>query len=98
MDKNPDNPGDKASQVQVPDIGNRFVSTNGCHGTFIGVFKRFHLLSFQHSSEVHTKIFSLLDGGLCHLWRSEEHTSELQSRPQSVCRLLLEKKNTRGNT
>src|SRR5436305_12122797 len=27
------------------------------------------------------------------LWRSEEHTSELQSRPQLVCRLLLEKKN-----
>src|SRR3989442_9812001 len=28
--------------------------------------------------------------------RSEEHTSELQSRPHLVCRLLLEKKNTRG--
>src|SRR5690554_3375215 len=28
-----------------------------------------------------------------HLPRSEEHTSELQSRPHLVCRLLLEKKN-----
>src|SRR5690554_7039872 len=27
-------------------------------------------------------------------FRSEEHTSELQSRPHLVCRLLLEKKNT----
>src|SRR5690554_7801022 len=27
--------------------------------------------------------------------RSEEHTSELQSRPHLVCRLLLEKKNQR---
>src|SRR5690554_7259577 len=27
--------------------------------------------------------------------RSEEHTSELQSRPQLECRLLLEKKNQR---
>src|SRR5690554_7447409 len=27
-----------------------------------------------------------------HSWRSEEHTSELQSRPHLVCRLLLEKK------
>src|SRR5436305_6769550 len=27
--------------------------------------------------------------------RSEEHTSELQSRPHLVCRLLLEKKNAR---
>src|SRR5690554_7705231 len=26
------------------------------------------------------------------LWRSEEYTSELQSRPHLVCRLLLEKK------
>src|SRR5947209_12012268 len=28
--------------------------------------------------------------------RSEEHTSELQSRQYLVCRLLLEKKKTRG--
>src|SRR6202045_2336979 len=28
--------------------------------------------------------------------RSEEHTSELQSRPHVVCRLLLEKKNDRA--
>src|SRR3712207_7247643 len=28
------------------------------------------------------------------IWRSEEHTSELQSRQYLVCRLLLEKKNT----
>src|SRR3989442_2309714 len=30
--------------------------------------------------------------------RSEEHTSELQSRPHLVCRLLLEKKNTQQQT
>src|SRR5690554_7352241 len=29
------------------------------------------------------------------LFRSEEHTSELQSRPHLVCRLLLEKKNNK---
>src|SRR2546425_8900754 len=28
----------------------------------------------------------------CRLWRSEEHTSELQSLAYLVCRLLLEKK------
>src|SRR5690554_7773059 len=28
----------------------------------------------------------------CLAYRSEEHTSELQSRPHLVCRLLLEKK------
>src|SRR3712207_8624482 len=34
------------------------------------------------------------DGGVLRLDRSEEHTSELQSRQYLVCRLLLEKKNT----
>src|SRR3712207_7681138 len=29
------------------------------------------------------------------IWRSEEHTSELQSRQYLVCRLLLEKKKIR---
>src|SRR5438034_6896018 len=31
--------------------------------------------------------------GETELWRSEEHTSELQSHSDLVCRLLLEKKN-----
>src|SRR3989442_7571293 len=39
--------------------------------------------SFCHSS-------SVMNGTT----RSEEHTSELQSRPHLVCRLLLEKKKT----
>src|SRR5690554_6972272 len=41
-------------------------------------------------------IFSLGTENGCHsdFFRSEEHTSELQSRPHLVCRLLLEKKNT----
>src|SRR5215217_9540121 len=33
-----------------------------------------------------------------HRVRSEEHTSELQSRQYLVCRLLLEKKKTKQNT
>src|SRR3989442_4152340 len=32
-----------------------------------------------------------------HRRRSEEHTSELQSRPHLVCRLLLEKKKKSGH-
>src|SRR5690606_39620668 len=31
-------------------------------------------------------------------WRSEEHTSELQSRENLVCRLLLEKKKLRSES
>src|SRR3712207_8025743 len=34
------------------------------------------------------------DGRSCQIARSEEHTSELQSRQYLVCRLLLEKKKT----
>src|SRR5688572_31707345 len=34
----------------------------------------------------------LIDGGIA--YRSEEHTSELQSQSNLVCRLLLEKKKT----
>src|SRR5687768_17943544 len=38
------------------------------------------------------------DHGLQQIDRSEEHTSELQSRLHLVCRLLLEKKKTRQTT
>src|SRR5690606_40603618 len=34
--------------------------------------------------------FSALEAGQCQWGRSEEHTSELQSRENIVCRLLLE--------
>src|SRR5436305_8450487 len=38
------------------------------------------------------KIKSEMDAQRARFVRSEEHTSELQSRPHLVCRLLLEKK------
>src|SRR5690606_41110997 len=38
----------------------------------------------------------LAEPGALIVARSEEHTSELQSRENLVCRLLLEKKNTRN--
>src|SRR5260221_8388959 len=38
-----------------------------------------------------------LDASAGRVVRSEEHTSELQSHSDLVCRLLLEKKNTRTN-
>src|SRR3712207_7475615 len=37
----------------------------------------------------------LAEGGGAYVTRSEEHTSELQSRQYLVCRLLLEKKKKR---
>src|SRR3712207_8336038 len=52
-----------------------------------GLFRDFAAVkaaSVQHGADV---VISLSGGG-----RSEEHTSELQSRQYLVCRLLLEKK------
>src|SRR5690606_40138335 len=47
--------------------------------------------------EVPDHVIPLLSRGSGITWsRSEEHTSELQSREKLVCRLLLEKKNYDG--
>src|SRR5690554_5325275 len=43
-------------------------------------------------------IANFANGGAAISVRSEEHTSELQSRPHLVCRLLLEKKNPTAAT
>src|SRR5690606_39315400 len=40
----------------------------------------------------HTAVFECLINNALKIGRSEEHTSELQSRENLVCRLLLEKK------
>src|SRR3989442_5809101 len=46
----------------------------------------------------HSPWLSRLLRELGHEVRSEEHTSELQSRPHLVCRLLLEKKKNKLRT
>src|SRR3989442_11749423 len=55
---------------------------------------RCHLCAAQHAGLCRGAV--RLSRGLVHGFvghgRSEEHTSELQSRPHLVCRLLLEKK------
>src|SRR3712207_7398423 len=48
-------------------------------------------LKVNRVAPVNVKVASLLSAALF-LGRSEEHTSELQSRQYLVCRLLLEKK------
>src|SRR3712207_7287037 len=50
--------------------------------------QRHHFLGLCHSLRLG------LTQGVCSTFRSEEHTSELQSRQYIVCRLLLEKKNS----
>src|SRR5690554_7234384 len=47
-------------------------------------------------ASIYAKLFLFLSQNKSYektICRSEEHTSELQSRPHLVCRLLLEKKN-----
>src|SRR3989442_2997767 len=57
---------------------------------------RVHMLLAQ---QVSLTTVAALDGVRLSGDRSEEHTSELQSRPHLVCRLLLEKKKrTRVNS
>src|SRR2546422_3741419 len=53
------------------------------HGVLIGTRQRWSLLHVEGGQHFRGKAFEL---------RSEEHTSELQSRLHLVCRLLLEKK------
>src|SRR2546425_1258817 len=55
----------------------------------LGVEQRLALLSEQHLFQKKGKPL---------LYRSEEHTSELQSLAYLVCRLLLEKKKKNTNT
>src|SRR3989442_10839897 len=52
------------------------------------------LYSTHDQDENDTRAMAALCQALVRLRRSEEHTSELQSRPHLVCRLLLDKKTT----
>src|SRR5256714_10817632 len=56
-------------------------------------------LLIRTSGEMRISNFLLWQIAYTELWvRSEEHTSELQSLAYLVCRLLLEKKNTKSCT
>src|SRR5260370_42049470 len=57
------------------------------------------VIGYGWSPDHHILVFRTLDSSLAskHVARSEEHTSELQSHLNLVCRLLLEKKKKRKN-
>src|SRR5690606_39533498 len=54
------------------------------------VFEQFFVWWQQHPDQAEP-VGMLFRLARCRLYRSEEHTSELQSREKLVCRLLLEK-------
>src|SRR5256885_6139034 len=53
---------------------------------------RSELLGAERAESVSTLQLCQMQGHVAACWRSEEHTSELQSPCNLVCRLLLEKK------
>src|SRR3712207_7913877 len=58
----------------------------------------FLFTGFSHFSSMKYDLAAMIPAPLPNgLWRSEEHTSELQSRQYLVCRLLLEKKKKTNN-
>src|SRR5690606_18238609 len=61
---------------------------------FISKFHRKYLQLYPYAIEqLDLRSFDLIISSSSAVARSEEHTSELQSRENLVCRLLLEKKN-----
>src|SRR5260221_9992004 len=70
----------------------RYSTFDFCQGVFWGIGGRDGLLGAQHHA--HQRVF-VADVDLFAV-RSEEHTSELQSHSDLVCRLLLEKKKSRS--
>src|SRR3712207_1237186 len=96
-------------RVSVTDVAERFGVTTETVRRDLALLERAGMLRRVHGGAVPIGALSLVEPGLgerhatrseqkrkiasAALDRSEEHTSELQSRQYLVCRLLLEKKN-----
>src|SRR2546429_2544667 len=73
--------------IRRPPRSTLFPYTTLFRSTYTDIAK---LMSELVSKVPDEQVMADLDGAV--QWRSEEHTSELQSRLHLVCRLLLEKK------
>src|SRR2546422_8312429 len=83
--------------IRRPPRSTLFPYTTLFRSRFIGTLRREcldHTIVFNEASLRHilNEYFEYYEHSRTHLARSEEHTSELQSRLHLVCRLLLEKK------
>src|SRR5688572_32767620 len=69
---------------------------------FRSIYKVYHMCSRRdeeyHTIDIISDILSRGNSARLYKSRSEEHTSELQSQSNLVCRLLLEKKKKKKNT
>src|SRR5260370_26289781 len=86
--------------IRRPPRSTLFPYTTLFRSTETRVGARFHFNQIREGSEASDESVIDLATLRCLRGRSEEHTSELQSHLNLVCRLLLEKKNTerRANT
>src|SRR3712207_7035243 len=78
---------DEPTRVRAHDLGQMEVAVDSDGSPRIG-----HLPQVLQDTEGGVAV-EIASRHVDHLGRSEEHTSELQSRQYLVCRLLLEKKN-----
>jgi len=79
---------------EIEGTGGDYYSLVGWLGVMIaaGLGSTYYM---EHHGHVVTGMSNAVVWGTPHVFRSEEHTSELQSHHDLVCRLLLEKKKTR---
>src|SRR3712207_6916550 len=88
----------EAGVRQFLDIGTGLPTANNVHDVAQGVAPESRIVYVDNDPLVLTHARALLtssDEGAT-AYRSEEHTSELQSRQYLVCRLLLEKKKNKS--
>src|SRR3712207_7171292 len=98
--------GDAVERVlQILSTSARLFATSGYDGTSMrdiadacGISKSLLYHHFADKDEIFARIALGSTRELYQFVRSEEHTSELQSRQYLVCRLLLEKKKTNNHT
>src|SRR5690625_6024909 len=84
--------------VNHTSVGLRFIITGGVFfliGGILAMLMRTQLALPEQNivhAQLYNQLFTMHGTIMMFLFRSEEHTSELQSRGHLVCRLLLEKK------
>src|SRR3712207_6867262 len=82
----------RSSRVNVPGCGGR-LPTSICHARYVGRPEYYgNPAGLTQDVDVVRAIYAAFAARDLEGARSEEHTSELQSRHYFVCRLLLEKK------
>src|SRR5690554_7787216 len=77
-------------------IGDKVIDLNVLY--VLGYFKNLPFAQADFQTDALNPLMKKGKSATTELRRSEEHTSELQSRPHLVCRLLLEKKKKNKQT